>query len=125
VLSRLLRRAKKILSTEGVDRLGKEIFRTRNRSVRRTAQRLHRIARRKGEGAKKDLKKAYWKLISIIQASCAQATEVVEALRDHTVGAAEGLLEGFQRFVPLVERGSIRPLAAFLKESTFRPRRSS
>jgi hypothetical protein len=56
---------------------------------------------RKGEGARKDLKKAYWKLISITQASCAQATEVVEALRDHTVGAAEGLLEGFQRFVPL------------------------
>jgi transposase, IS5 family len=44
VLSRLLRRAKKILSAEAVDRLGKEVFRTRNSSVRRTAQQLHRIA---------------------------------------------------------------------------------
>jgi transposase, IS5 family len=105
VLSRLLRRAKKILPIEEIDRLGQEIFRTRNRSVRRTAQRLHRIARRKGEGAKKDLKEAYRKLIGISQASCAQATEVVEALRDHAVGAAEGLLERFQRFVPLMERG--------------------
>src|SRR3712207_1668018 len=50
VLSRLLRRrAKKALPAEVVGRLGKETFRTRNRSVRRTAQRLHRIARRKGE----------------------------------------------------------------------------
>jgi transposase, IS5 family len=42
VLSGLLRRAKKIVPTEEIDRLGQEIFRTRNRSVRRTAQRLHR-----------------------------------------------------------------------------------
>jgi IS5 family transposase len=44
LLSRLLRRAKKALGAEVADRLGKEAFRTRNRSVRRTAQRLHRIA---------------------------------------------------------------------------------
>src|ERR687897_2887312 len=49
VLSRLLRRAKKVLPTEVASQLGKkEAFRTRNRSVRRVAQRLHRIARRKG-----------------------------------------------------------------------------
>jgi transposase, IS5 family len=57
VLSRLLRRAKKALPTEVASRLGKkEVFRTRNRSVRRVAQRLHRIARRKGEKARKELK---------------------------------------------------------------------
>ena len=39
VLSRLLRRAKKAPSAEVVGRLGKEIFRTRNRSVRRVSQR--------------------------------------------------------------------------------------
>jgi IS5 family transposase len=44
VISRLLRRAKKVLPTEVAGRLGKEAFRTRNRSVRRTAKRLHRIA---------------------------------------------------------------------------------
>src|SRR5829696_8589797 len=42
VLSRLLRRAKKALPTQEIDRLGKEIFRTRNGSVRRVSQRLHR-----------------------------------------------------------------------------------
>jgi transposase, IS5 family len=47
VLSRLLRRAKKALPAEVVGLLGKEAFRTRNRSVRRVAQRLHRIARPK------------------------------------------------------------------------------
>jgi IS5 family transposase len=42
VISRLLRRARKVLPSEEIDRLGKEVFRTRNRSVRRTAQKLHR-----------------------------------------------------------------------------------
>lgn len=42
VLSRLLRPAKKVLPTEAIDRLPKEIFRTPNRSLRRVAQQLHR-----------------------------------------------------------------------------------
>jgi IS5 family transposase len=106
VLSRLLRRAKKILSTEEVDRLGKDLFRTRNRSVRRTAQRLHRIARRKGEEAKAQLKDAYQKLITITKASCAQVSQVVEALREQAdQGARRLLTEHFERFMPLVERG--------------------
>jgi transposase, IS5 family len=57
VISRLLRRARKVLPTEEIDRLGKEVFRTRNRSVRRTAQKLHRIARRKGEHKPKRISK--------------------------------------------------------------------
>jgi IS5 family transposase len=106
VLSRLLRRAKKVLPTEEVDRLGKGAFRTRNRSVRRTAQRLHRIARRKGEKAKKELKEAYQKLIAITQASRAQAVRVVEALRGYAnESRARRLLESLEHFVPLVEQG--------------------
>jgi transposase, IS5 family len=105
VISRLLRRARKMLPTEEIDRLGKEVFRTRNRSVRRTAQKLHRIARRKGEQAKRDLKAAYQKLIAITQASCSQATQVVEALQSQAVGGAEGLLERLEHFLSLVERG--------------------
>jgi IS5 family transposase len=86
VLSRLLRRAKKALAAEVVGRLGKkeEVFRTRNRSVRRVSQQLHRIARRKGEKARKELKEAsYQKLIAITQASCAQVVRVVGALRGY------------------------------------------
>jgi transposase, IS5 family len=106
VLSRLLRRAKKALPAEVAGRLGEEVFRTRNRSVRRTAQSLHRIARRKGEGAKKELKEAYHKLIAITQASRAQARRVIKALRGHADDPRAGrLLESFEHFVPLVERG--------------------
>jgi IS5 family transposase len=107
VLSRLLRRAKKVLPTEEIDRLGKEIFRTRNRSVRRVSQQLHRIARRKGEKAKKELKEAYRKLVGITQASRAQAVRVVEALRGYAddCGARRLLTEKFEHFLPLVEQG--------------------
>jgi transposase, IS5 family len=105
VLSRLLRRAKKALPTEVADQLGKEAFRTRNRSVRRISQRLHRIARGKGEKARKELKEAYQKLIAITQASCAQAREVVEALHEHADAGAGRLVERFEHFLPLVERG--------------------
>ena len=105
-MSRLLRRAKKVLPTEEIDRLGKkEIFRTRNRSVRRVAQRLHRIARRKGEKARKELKEAYRKLITITQASCTPAREVVEALREHADASAGRLVKHFEHFLPLVEQG--------------------
>ena len=65
MLSRLLRRAKKVLAAEVVGRMGKEAFRTRNRSVRRVSQRLHRIARKKGEQAREQLQDAYRKLIEI------------------------------------------------------------
>jgi transposase, IS5 family len=105
VLSRLIRRARKVLPSEEIDRLGKEIFRTRNRSVRRTAQRLHRIARRKGEKAKEELKEAYQKLIGITQASRAQAGRVVEALRESAEGGARRLQEHFEHFLPLVDQG--------------------
>ena len=126
-MSRLLRRAKDALPTQIAGRvLGREAFRTRNRSVRRVAQRLHRIARRKGEEAKKDLKEAYRKLLAITRASCAQATEVAEALREHAAGRAEGLVECLEHFLPLVERGIDQAaLAVSSKASRCRPPRSS
>jgi IS5 family transposase len=108
VISRLLRGAKKVLPTEVASQLGKkEAFRTRNRSVRRVTQRLHRIARRKGEKAREELKEAYQKLIAITQASCAQAVRVVGALRGYAdeESGARRLLEGLEHFVPLVEQG--------------------
>jgi transposase, IS5 family len=42
LISRPLRKASKTLSTQEIERLGKEVFRTPNRSLRRLAQRLHR-----------------------------------------------------------------------------------
>ncbi len=106
VLSRVLRRAKKALPAEVAGRLGKEAFRTRNRSVRGVSQQLHRIARRKGEKARRELKEAYRKLITITQASCTQAVRVVGALRGYADDrGARRLLERFEHFVPLVEQG--------------------
>jgi transposase, IS5 family len=105
VLSRLLRRAKEMLPTEAVDRLGKEAFRTRNRSVKRVAQRLHRIARKKGEQAREQLRDAYQKLIEIAKASRAQARRVRAALRKSAEPRAEALGERLEHFVPLIERG--------------------
>jgi transposase, IS5 family len=103
VLSRLLRRAKKALCRPKLlsDWAGGGFSQPQNRSVRRVAQRLHRIARRKGEKAREELKEAYQKLITITRASCAQVRRVVEALRGESDPGAERLLERFEHFLPL------------------------
>jgi transposase, IS5 family len=49
VLSRVLRRAKAVVGEQVA--LRQDAFRTRTRSVRRLAQQIHRVARRKGEAA--------------------------------------------------------------------------
>jgi hypothetical protein len=74
--------------------LPKEVFRTRNRSVRRLSQKLHRIALGKGEKAKEQLRDAYRKLISVAKASRAQAVKVEEVLRKQTDLLAAGALHG-------------------------------
>jgi len=79
VLSRLLHKAKAVLGTGTA--LGKSVFRSRTRSVRRIAQHLHRVARRKGEAAAEQLKQAYAKLLDVAQASRRQATRVRDALQ--------------------------------------------
>ena len=80
VLSRLLRRAKRVLGDGAA--LGQEACRTRTRSVRRLTQRRHRVARRKGEQAAEDLKPTYATLIGIARASRRQAERVAAARRD-------------------------------------------
>jgi IS5 family transposase len=102
VLSRLARRAKRVLADGAA--LGDEAFRTRTRSVRRLTQQLHRVARRKGEQAAEDLKRAYAKLIGITRASRRQATRVVAALRDRATDAGQRLAERVDQLLPLVDR---------------------
>src|SRR3712207_388149 len=87
------------------DGLPKEAFRTRNRSVRRLTKKLYRIALRKGEQAAEELKEAYRELVAITHASCAQARRVASTLRERTDAHARRLVDGFERFVPLVEQG--------------------
>jgi IS5 family transposase len=109
VISRLLRRAKKLFGEEDVARLGKEAFRTRNRSVRRLSQKLHRIALRKGEKAKEELKEelrdAYRKLIAVAKASRAQAVKIEEVLRKHTDPRVGRFAQRLEHFMSLLERG--------------------
>jgi transposase, IS5 family len=105
VVSRLLRRAKKVLGEEASHFLGKEAFRTRNRSVRRLRKKLHRIALRKGEKAAQELQEAYRKLVQITRSSCAQAKLVSRALRDRSDSHSRRLADYLEHFLPLLERG--------------------
>ena len=73
--------------------------------MRRVSQQLHRIARKKGEKAREELKEAYQKLITITQASCNQAKRVVGVLGQQDDVGAGRLLEHFEHFLGLVEQG--------------------
>ena len=102
VLSRLLHKAKAVLGKTA--KVGKAAFRSRTRSVRRIAQELHRVARRKGEQAAEELKQAYAKLLDIAQASRRQAARVREALQEEGSKQAQRVREQFDHFLPLVEQ---------------------
>jgi IS5 family transposase len=103
VLGRLLRRAKEVVGE--VPDLGQEVFRTRKRSVRRLAQQMHRVARRKGEEAVDQMKQAYGELIAITEQTQAQAEKVCAVLRSRSERAARRLVEQFERFLPRIRQG--------------------
>jgi IS5 family transposase len=84
--------------------LGGAVFRSRTRSVRRLTQRLHRVARRKGEQAAEELRQAYGALIAIARKSRAQAARVGEALQAAGSAQAQRLAAQLERVVPLMDR---------------------
>ena len=102
VLSRLLRRAKGVVATEVA--LPKTIFQRHTRSVRRLAQRIHRVARRNGEQAAEELQGAYRKLLSVTEQTRAQARRVCQALRAQPDTQAQRLVAQFEHVLPLVEQ---------------------
>ena len=83
VLSRLLKRARAVLG-QAANALGPAVFRSRVRTVRKLAQQLHRIARRKGATTREALKAAYGHLIDTARRTGAQARRVLEVLRRRT-----------------------------------------
>jgi hypothetical protein len=83
---------------------GKELFRTRNRSVRRLTQRLQRVARRTGEEAAEELTRAYRRLIGIAQQSRKQALRAADLLRTRSERRVERLQQLLEQAVPLVEQ---------------------
>lgn len=102
VLSRLLRRARRVLGERTA--LSRETFRTRTRSVRRLAQQVHRLARRKGEEAAEQLQTAYTRLVGIAQQSCRQAERVRRELTEYPEAAAQRLVHQFTPLLPLVDQ---------------------
>jgi IS5 family transposase len=104
VLSRLLKRARTVLG-KAAKALGPETFRSRVRTVRRLAQQLHRIARRKGAEARNALKTAYGRLIDTAQRTGEQARRVREALAQRTKPLAQRLAQRIGTFLPLLIQG--------------------
>jgi len=105
VLSRVLRRAKRVLtgSPPGAD-LPARVFRSRTRSVRRLGQQIHRLARRKGEMAAEAMSTFYAKLLAVAETTCRQTARVTAALKADTSQAARQLAQQVEHFLPLVRQ---------------------
>jgi IS5 family transposase len=103
VVSRLLRRAKAVLG-EAASELG-GAFRSRVRTVRKLAQQLHRIARRKGRQGREALEAAYTELIATAEKTGAQGKRVLEALKRSGEKGAEQLAARVGEFLPRLTRG--------------------
>lgn len=116
VLSRLPRRAKD-LAEDGAG-LGKEVFRSRARSVRRLTRQLHRVARRQGAQAAEGLQGASRQLLGIANASHRQATRVRAALRDRAQSAAQRVVAHFDHFLPLIEQAITQATRRVLRGET-------
>jgi transposase, IS5 family len=101
MLGRLIRRARPAVQ----ERLAgvRDAFRTRTRSARRPLQRIHRLARRKGEAAAEEQRAAYGRLCRLARQVVRQAERVRRALMagDRAAGRLEAELD---RLLPLVRR---------------------
>src|SRR6266540_24922 len=108
MLGRVVRRAQPLVGTAlaGV----RDAFRTRTRSARRQLQRIHRLARRKGDAADADRRAAYARLCRIARTVVRQAERVRAALvpevADHSQHhpIVERLMDELDRLVPLARR---------------------
>jgi IS5 family transposase len=102
-LGRLIRRARPLVAAELT--AVRDAFRTRTRSARRHLQRIHRLARRKGEAAAEEQRTAYARLCRIARQVVRQATRVRTALGSPpAAGRGHHLADDLDRVQPLVER---------------------
>ena len=105
MLGRLVRRSRPVVA----ERLAgvREAFRTRTRSARRQLQRIHRLARRKGEAATEGQRAAYGRLCRVARQVVRQAERVRQALAvgEATPDQSGRRLAGeLDRLLPLVRR---------------------
>src|SRR5918999_1016812 len=73
-------------------------------SVRRIAQQVHRLARRKGDAAAADMQQAYRRLLAVATQTVRQARRVGLLLRTHGGPIAERLVRQFDVFLPRMEQ---------------------
>jgi IS5 family transposase len=101
VLSRFVQRAKGLVK----DRVRnvQQTCRSRLRSARQAAQRLHRQLRRTGEEKEAEQKKLYEKLIQTAEQMVRQSQQVVAALDGQTEQHIQRLLTQVHQVLPLVE----------------------
>jgi IS5 family transposase len=102
VLSRLVKRAKPLVA-EQLQSAG-AACRSRLRSARQAAQRLHRLLRRKSETKEQDQRRHYQKLIETAEQMVRQTARVMHALEQQSESAARRLREQAEEVVPLVKR---------------------
>src|SRR5712691_421692 len=102
VLSRFVQRAKALVKDQ-VSNV-QQTCRSRLRSARQAAQRLHRQLRRKGEEKEAEQKQLYQKLIKTAEQMVRQATRVVAVLDQHTASEAKRLFSEAETVLPLVKR---------------------
>ena len=101
VLSRLVQRAKPLVK-EQLSNV-QATCRSRLRSVRRTAQSLHRLLRRKTEEKVEQQRVLYEKLIETTQQMVRQAERVVAALGEQTEAQAQRLRSKAEQVLPLIK----------------------
>jgi transposase, IS5 family len=102
VLSRWLRRAKRALA--GGARLPQGLFRSRTRSVRRLAQRIHRLARRTSAEASEQMRQAYARLLAVAHQSARQAEHVRVLLHRRRSRLARRSAARLAQYLPLVRQ---------------------
>ncbi len=102
VLSRVVRRAKEVLSGHIAN--VQQMCRSRLRTARQTAQTLHRQLRRKGEDKEAEQKKLYEKLVETTEQMVKQVKKVVSVLGKEIQEPATRLVQQAKQVLPLVER---------------------
>lgn len=102
ILSRTLKRAKRVVST--TTDLAIATFRDRSRSARHQARRIADTAAKRSETARTSLKQQYQRLIKTTQASLAQAGQLLPILQAETSAPAERLVKTLETFMPRIEQ---------------------
>jgi IS5 family transposase len=102
VLSRWLRRAKRVLA--GGAPLSRARFRRRTRSVRQLAPQLHRRARRQGGEAAEQLQAAYARLLAVAHQSARPAEHAQPRLHRRRRRLARRIAAQLAHYLPLVRQ---------------------